>query len=341
MLLVTAFTVNAQNKPPKAFISGVLIKDDGKYTRVLFKGTTKSEVFYKNNLQGVAINRARINDFSAIFMFDPWLYRDAKELYQGRKYEEALALFIECKEVYKSFRTLDNNYSDMSAFYELECYRKLKRYADIDAKMQLFISDKLTRLSMQTQLKVYNLWQAVDVKNWARLNILCGEWREKRVAISIRSQIAYCHGLALEGLGQTSKALNAYATAMTADFTKSDVIVREAALNSLRIFANDQGVKTAMSLWGKKEEDKDSAGYSKLKEANALSRIYDKAGLGAGVALPSNYKKFQEFTTEEMLKQIQEREDAAKEDAAKEDAAKEDAAKEDAAKEDAAKEDSE
>ncbi len=314
MLLVTALSVSGQNKPPKKIISGVLIKDDGKYNRVLFVGATRTEVFYKDNLQGVVTKRSRITEFSGIFMFDPWLYREAKELFEGRKYEEALERFIECKEVFKPFRTLENNYSDMAAFYELECYRKLKKYADIDKTLQLFISDKLTRPSMQTQLEVYKLWQAVNAKNWARLNILCNEWREKRVAVGIRAQIAYCHGLALEGLGQNSKALNSYATAMTADFTKSDVIVREAALNSLRIFSEDEGLKTAVMLWEKPEEDKNTVGYARLKEANALARIYDKANMGAGVALPAKYKKFQDYTTPEMLEKIKEKEEAAKED---------------------------
>lgn len=314
MFVVTAMSVSGQDQPPKEIISGLLIKDDGKYNRVLFVGATKAEIFFKDNLRSVTINRAPTASFSGIFMFDPWPYREAKELFEGRKYAEALDKFIECKETYKPFRPLDNNYSDLAAFYELECYRKLKRYADIDEKMKLFIADKLTRPSMREQLDTYKLWQAVNAKNWARLNILCNDLTEKRVSISIRAQISYCHGLALEGLGQENKALNAYAKAMTADFTKSDVIVREAALNSLRIFSKDEGIKTAMELWGKEEEDKNTAGYARLKEANGLARLYEKADLGAGVALPADYKKFQEYTTSDMLERLKEKEEAAKEE---------------------------
>jgi hypothetical protein len=97
---------------------------------------------------------------------------------------------------------------------------------------------------------------------------------------------------------------------MTSDFTRSESIVRESALNSLRIFEEDQEVKIAIGLWGTPEEKKSSAGYRKLAEANALARLYDKAGLGSGVELPSKYKKFQEFTSEEMLKKLAKRDAA-------------------------------
>jgi hypothetical protein len=87
--------------------------------------------------------------------------------------------------------------------------------------------------------------------------------------------------------------------------------MREAALNSLRIFEADEDIKVAISLWGSPEEKKGSAGYRKLKEANALARLFDKAGLGSGVELPAKYKNFQKFTSEEMLKKLAKRNAAA------------------------------
>jgi len=297
---------------PNNVASGVLIADDGAFLRCIVLGTRGGKIFYKANFNSAQTDSKPLTKFSGIFLFDPPAFAEAKTLFRDRKYTEALAKFKECKGFYEKFRELDNNFHDLSVFYMLECYRKLYDYASIDKELELFISDKLTRPSHQTQMEIYKLWSAVNTKNWARLKAMTLEWREKKVPIGIRAQIAFCEGLAHEGLAETSEALNAYAMAMTADFTKSDSIVRQAALNSLRIYANDEEVKTAIKVWKTEYEEKNKPGYVKLSEANALARIYDKAGLGAGVELPAEYKKFQEFTSDETLERLKEKDEAAK-----------------------------
>ena len=306
----------ASSKVPKDIVSGVLIADTGAYQRCLIYGVKKGEVYYKANFRDVNMEKKRVAQFSGIFLFDPPSYKEAMNLYKDRKYKEAIPKFKECQENYKKFKEMENNFSDLSVFYELECLRKLHDYAAIEKRLELFISDKLTRPSHKAQLETYKLWSAVNTKNWARLQAMTNELRKKKVPIGIRAQIAFCEGLAHEGLEENSKALNAYAMAMTADFTKSDSIVRQAALNSLRIYAADESVQTAMKVWKTERENTNSKGYVKLGEANALARIYDNAGLGAGVELPKNYKKFQEFTSDVMIQRLKEKEEAANERAA-------------------------
>jgi N-acetylmuramic acid 6-phosphate (MurNAc-6-P) etherase len=154
------------------------------------------------------------------------------------------------------------------------------------------------------------MYDAVHKKAWARLDTMCKDYSEDILTLGQRAQVAFCQGLAYEGLERDNDALNAYAMAMTADFTRSESIVRESALNSLRIFAADKEMKVAINLWKTPEEKKSSAGYRKLEEANALARLYDKAGLGSGVQLPAKYKKFQEYTSEAMLKKLAKRDAA-------------------------------
>ncbi len=303
---------------PNDVASGVLVADDGAFLRCVVLGARGGKIFYKNNFNSAQTISKPVTTFSGIYLFDPPAFAEAKTLYRDRKYKEAIAKFEECKGYYSKFRELENNFHDLSIFYTLECYRKLYDYASINKTLELFISDKLTRPSHKTQMEVYKLWSAVNTKNWARLKSMTLDWREKKVPISIRAQIAFCEGMAHEGLGESSEALNAYAMAMTADFTKSDSIVRQSALNSLRIYAKDEEVKTAMKVWKTEYEEKNKPGYAKLGEANALARIYDKAGLGAGVELPAEFKKFQEFTSDEMLERLKERDEAAKEEASKE-----------------------
>lgn len=290
-------------------VSSYLIKADGKYQRVLVLGSNRAgNIFYKDNPRAVETVKAPIDSFSGIWMFEPKDFTAAKNLFEERKYEEAKDAFIALQERYKNYKYLDDNYFELSQFYEMECYRKLKDYETLATKLELYAPEKLTRPGQMHQTKLYKMYDAVHKKDWSRLNTMCKDFGEDtRLTLGQRAQVAFCQGLALEGLKEHNDALNAYATAMTADFTRSESIVREAALNSLRIFEADEDIKIAIRLWGTPEEEKSSAGYRKLKEANALARLYDKAGLGAGVQLPSKYKKFQNYTSAEMLKQLEKR----------------------------------
>ena len=63
------------------------------------------------------------------------------------------------------------------------------------------------------------------------------------MADSQRAQIAYCHAVALQGLGKTQEALDAYAVALTAVSFKSAVIVNAAALAALDLYLADKEVQ--------------------------------------------------------------------------------------------------
>ena len=294
---------------PKNIASGILSKDDGTFKRAVVLGYKDKQLYFKNDINDLKTQKLPLVNFSGVFMFDPPAFKAAKNAFRDRKYKEALKMFLECQEHFKLFKGLENNFFDLSVYYTLECYRKLHDYANLQKVSELFISDNLTRPSHQAQIEVYKIWSAVNSKNWERLEALCDDWTERKVPIGVRAQIAFCQGLAYEGQGKFTEALNAYGMAMTADFTKSDSIVREAALNSLRIFDADEEVRTAIKVWKTKFEEKDVAGYRKLGEANALAALYDKAGLGSGVELPAELKKFQKYTSDERLEQIQQQKD--------------------------------
>ncbi|MGJ8655346.1 MAG: tetratricopeptide repeat protein [Akkermansiaceae bacterium] len=303
-LALSATMTNAQVEMP--MVSGYLIKADASYERVLVIGSNSAgNVFYKENANSVQTVKAPIDSFSGIWLFEPADFTAAKDLYEERKYQEAKDAFIALQERYKNYKYLEDSYYELSQFYEMECYRKLKDYETLAKKLELYAPDRLTRPGQVQQTKLYRMYDAVHKKDWSRLDSLCQDYiQDPMLTLGQRAQVSFCQGLAYEGLEQDNDALNAYATAMTADFTRSESIVRESALNSLRIFDADEEIKIAISLWGKPEEEKSSAGYRKLAEANALARLYDKAGLGAGVELPAKYKKFQKFTSEAMLEKL-------------------------------------
>lgn len=303
-IIFSTLLTNAQKGAP--MVSAYLIKADASYDRVIVMGSNSAgNVFYKETANAVQTVKAPIAGFSGIWLFEPADVTAAKNLFEERKYQEAKDAFIALQKRYTNYKYLDDSYYELSQFYEMECYRKLKEYDTLASKLELYAPSRLTRPGQVLQTKLYRMYDAVNKKDWSRLNTLCKDYvQEPGLTLGQRAQVAFCQGLAYEGLKQDNDALNAYATAMTADFTRSESIIREAALNSLRIFDADEEIKIAIGLWGTPEEEKQSAGYRKLQEANALARLYDKAGLGAGVELPAKYKKFQEFTSEAMKAQL-------------------------------------
>lgn len=249
--------------------------------------------------RAVKLDRKKVN---SIFMKDPSVFTEALDQYEDRKYGEAQKNFARLKEAYAGLLLLPDNHATRSAFYELECMRKQLNLNGLVATLEKFDSAQLTRQEMLQQMEVYKFWELAQKKNWERLDTLAAEWQTKRLPVSQRAQVEYCHGLALEALGRPLEALDAFARALTADFTKSEEITRSAVASALRIYESLPEVKAAKDQWGMSSEDKAGKGYMLLVEANGLARLYEKMGLGAGVGLPTEYTGFLDFTPKEKKK---------------------------------------
>ncbi len=287
--------VSAQ-QPDRVTIEGVLIMPEGDYEKVFLMGASKTNVFYVKNIRAVDTVSKRLTSLASIYITEPKEYTQAMSLFEDRKYSEAHTKFGEVMVRYKKFQPIKDNHYTLAGFYQLECLRKQLKTAELVKAVADYRTENLVRPDLLKQVEVYKFWEALNSKAWARLDRLAGEWKNKRVPISQRSQISYCHATALEALGRKTEALNAYGHAMTADYSKSEEIVRESAHAALRVYLSFPEVKTAMTLWKTADEDVNSSGYRLLAEANALARLYNKAGMGAGVALPAKYAKLLEFT---------------------------------------------
>ncbi len=318
-LTCSAATLSAQKD--RTMLSSYLMldvpdKQAKKALRCVLLGTNKEGfLFYKDNIRSAKIYKQKIKSYPGIWVFEPRDVRDAKNLFEDRNYKEALDAFKVIQKKYNDFKYLNDSYFEIAQYYEMECYRKLNDFKSLSKKLEVYRPDRLTRPGVVAQTKLYRMYDAVHKKDWGRLKTMCYDnVKDPSLTLSQRAQIAFCLGQAYEGLKEYNDALNAYATAMTSDFNRSESIVRESALRSLGIFATDEEVIVAMDLWKSADEDKNSAGYRKLGEANSLSRLYETAGLGFGQALPANYKKFQEFTTDEMALKLKERAEKETED---------------------------
>lgn len=294
--LFSAFILSASAQDNVFLAPARLIekKQEDGFKNVWLVAGTKTAIRYREIESSPDTKDSKISDFRAIYIFEPREYAIAMDLFQARKYKEAKEMFSAVKTRFKPILPLENSPAALATFYELECMRKLGDLDGLAAGLQTFIKDPLTRETQLRQLELYVLWDAVRTKSWDRLAILAKERADTRLPGDQRAQVAYCHGLALEGLNRPQEALIPYQTAITADTGASEEVARQAALRILAIHHADPEVKNAIKVWGTSDENKNSKGYSDLKEAAAVAKLFEMS-LGVGTALPAEYKSFLKY----------------------------------------------
>jgi tetratricopeptide (TPR) repeat protein len=261
----------------------LLIGKDGACRKVRLVSANGSAVRYRDE-GAPEIRETRVSDWAAIHVSEPHGLSAAMDLYQARKYREAREGFAAVKARFMPILPLEDSPAALAAFYEMECLRKL---GDLDGLAAALRSSGALPLSRETQLRqieLHPLWDAVRMKQWDRLDVLATDRENQCLPGDQRAQIAYCHGLALEGLNRQREALDRYQTAITADAGASEEIARQAALRVLAIHLADPAVRAAM---GSGEATK----HADLMEAAAVARWFELS-LGAGMPLPAEYRDF-------------------------------------------------
>lgn len=268
--------------------------ENGDFEEIWIDKATPTQFRYRTTETAIDRSVKNLTEVASVYFYEPPAYKKARDLYQARRYAEAAELFERIASTLREIREMPNNHATLSAFYHLECLRRMGDFEGLKTALEEFRSAGLTRQHQLTQIELYTLWDAVRTKSWPRLDAMCVERRKQALPTYQRAQVAYCHGLALEGLERPIEALNAYATAITADYGASHELVEQAALNSLRIYTKDPAVQLAIKLWGTEDDDPNSSGRFRLEEAAALADTYQSV-LGAGKALPGEYKELLKY----------------------------------------------
>lgn len=295
ILLVPVVSISAAAQDYQA--PTILSKPDGETLQVYVTAATKTAIRYKVSPVATDYVDAKISDFATIYLMDPPEYSEALDLFEGRKYKEAQEMLAKLKETAKPVATLKDNHHTLSAFHELECMRKLGDYESLSTALQSFVKEPLTRDYQIRQLDLYVMWDAVRTKSWDKLLAMASQRDAETLPGDQRAQVAYCKGLALENLDRGAEALIEYGVAMTADAGASEQVTQNAALNSLGIYLKDEAVQAAITAWGTEEANKNSPGHTRLLEAGALAKFYEKF-LSAGKPLPADLKALTKYGEE-------------------------------------------
>jgi tetratricopeptide (TPR) repeat protein len=295
LLPVFALSAPAQTAQPQPFQAPVLlIREDGGASRAWLLAATRTAIRYRETEVAAETVDAKLSDFKSIYFYEPRDYTAAMDLYQARRYQEAAGRFSAIKERHKSLLTLPDNIGALAAFYEMECLRKLGDLDGLAAALRKFDKGALTRENQQRQIELYVMWDAVRTKSWQDIDTMAKERAKTKLPGDQRAQVAYCHGLALEGLERPNEALAAYQTALTADVGASEDIAREAALRIMAILNGDAEVRKAIKAWGTDAERRNSVGYARLQEAAAVARMFEMS-LGGGAPLPAEFKELTKY----------------------------------------------
>ena len=273
---------------------GYFVEADGGNFRGYIIAATDTQVRYKTTSVATAFKDAKLSAFTTIFVVTPTEYTEALDLYEAGKYQEAQEKFRVYKEFSKPIAPLKGNYHTLSAFYEMECMRKLGDLEGLAAALKNFAKAPLADEYNLRQVDLYIMWDAVRTESWERVLTIASELDEKTIPGYQRAQIGYCKGLALQKLNRPSEALTYYSVATTADAGASKVVANKAALNSLQIYAENEDAKFAASVWGTPEENANPNGRAMLQEASALATEYDKL-FSLGEPLPAQYKEFLKY----------------------------------------------
>jgi len=298
LVAASAFAQDASAPPERIPVANqahaLMTFEDATFEEIWVDKATPTQFRYREQENAIDRKVKNLSEVVSLYFYEPQAYKAARDLYQARRYAEAGELFGRIAAALKEIREVPNNHATLSAFYQLECLRRTGDLEGLKTALEGFRTAGLTRQHQLTQIELYTLWEAVRTKGWSRLDAMCVERKKQSLPGYQRAQVAYCHGLALEGLERPVEALNAYASAIIADYGASHELVEKAAINSLRLYRKDSEVQLAIKLWGTEDEDKNSSGRFRLEEAAALADTYESV-LGGGKALPAEYKELLKY----------------------------------------------
>lgn len=248
-----------------------------------------TQILYKKSAVATVTETARIDSFATIYLMHQDEFAGAVDTYEGGDYQAAKEKFVKLKKRYEPIATLKDNFHTLSAFYEMECMRKLGDYKGLSGALQSFKKEPLTREHQLRQLDLYVMWDAVGSEQWDRVLTIANERDLEDLPDYQRAQVAFGKGLALQKTGKPDEALIQYGHATTADAGASQVLVQNAVLNSLEIYLADENVKAAISTLKANPENKSHPGYTKLMRAASLAKLYETV-LNPTEPLPEAFK---------------------------------------------------
>lgn len=239
---------------------------------LIVKGRTSAEtgyavkadaktLFFSGNESGKGARGYPFTSIEKLTFREPADWSPALEAEAAGEFAKAADLFDGIATLYRNIDTIVDNYGSLARLHQLECYRKLGKYADVEKKRLLLKKEGLSE-RYHSLLDLYVGWGAltrIDApEGVAQLDRLMRSYREKELPAKQLAQAAYLSGIANERLQKTSEALSDYHRAFTLNFGSDKELAKMAMDAALKLYASDTRI----------EKDR-----RRLKEAHGLASI--------------------------------------------------------------------
>ena len=260
----------------------------------------KTQFLYYETPRGVDSQQMKNDEPAVIWLVEPPEFAAARDLLQGRKYDEARTAFAKIRKTYEPLRELPNNHSSLAGYYELEALRQAQKYDELAKAVAAFTAEDRASLSRDYQLQqveLYALWTQLAKEDWAALEQAAAGRLAEGPIPPHRAQLQYLLGRAREGQGKIAEAVEAYQLVPLADNGASEGVTADAVLRLLALYQADEEVQAAIKAAGADGAGANTPGARKLRAAGGLARLFEMS-LGAGQPLPEKFQELRKHAPE-------------------------------------------
>lgn len=179
-----------------------------------------------------------LKDFDNYFVYEPVEFREAYDLFQQRKYPEAIKAFQAVAELQKSLQDLPFSYGGYADYYIAECHRRMMNVAEMEKIDTARLKKVLPMESCLIQSDIYELWKKAFKKEWpaVQAGVQSVFKAKKNLSNGQRAQLLFLLGESYDAQNKIKEAIDTYAEAMLIDGAASPEISRPAIEKSLEIY---------------------------------------------------------------------------------------------------------
>ncbi|MEM9479343.1 MAG: hypothetical protein AAGA58_06740 [Verrucomicrobiota bacterium] len=318
-LLAIATKGVAQNIPS---IAANITKPDGSNVAVYVVGSYEDGIMESRYASGVQAKQFPYSDIESIEWREPDEWRQANDLYNRRRWEEAAAAYNAFFKKYYELRDIEDSFPGIAKFRECECLRRLGKFEELAKEYENLQRANLSeRYAIQT--KLYSAWGHLGNGLFSALQLIAESYEieESDIPAGIvrpsglpfrelepptLMQVSFLRGIAAKNLGEKEEEEIKALVAKEDERDAPEIAERTAELKRVRTVAlNDFARGMTLTFGNESAVVKDSLLNSlavlakdpelpeidmKKREAYSLAVLFTK--LHPGTPLPSEYQKF-------------------------------------------------
>tara|TARA_R110002096_G_scaffold147671_16_gene307685 strand:+ start:18631 stop:19674 length:1044 start_codon:yes stop_codon:yes gene_type:complete len=305
LTVISAFVVTAIAIPQTSFAKPaacqIALADGGRKTGFIARTNDKGILFtYSENEKGPGEQYTHQQVLAVVFTDEGDIMGPARHAYSRSNYEEAETLFKSVAEEYDNLwgisRAQRGNFASEARYFQVDCLRRLGRYAEIAPALQTNTGKSLENSLAEVylpKLKLFHMWEKLAGGDWDALAADLKTYEQeatgdkaKLVPVPVFEadspallvQLSYMRGKVFAAKDDKENALRDFYRAVTLDYGSDPVLSQKAMDEALAIQSTDPKLKES---------------YPQQTEIHALARVYQEGYAKGDIDI-----QYREFTRE-------------------------------------------